>query len=116
MAAVSDLGGLFRALRCNVFLRFEPAAIGDWRNRCLPFLISELVAHCCQLKKRDLLAMELFSLGLNHEAAPVAVREKLAISKGELGGNCTSIVALEGFSDSLVLPIFLTPSRLIAMS
>jgi len=47
--------------------------------------------------------MELFSLGLNHEAAPVAVREKLAISKGELGGNCTSIVALEGFSEAVVL-------------
>ncbi len=47
--------------------------------------------------------MELFSLGLNHEAAPVAVREKLAVSKGDLGRNCTSIVALEGVHEAVVL-------------
>jgi len=47
--------------------------------------------------------MELFSLGLNHEAAPVAVREKLAVPRGELGENCTSIAALEGFSEVVVL-------------
>ena len=47
--------------------------------------------------------MELFSLGLNHESASVAVREKLAVSEGELGDICSSVVALEGVDEAVVL-------------
>ncbi|MCP4848490.1 MAG: glutamyl-tRNA reductase [Verrucomicrobiaceae bacterium] len=47
--------------------------------------------------------MELFSLGLNHESASVAVREKLAVSESEAGEICSSVVALEGVDEAVVL-------------
>ena len=47
--------------------------------------------------------MELFSLGLNHDSASVAVREKLAVSEGELGDMCSSIVALQGVGEAVIL-------------
>ena len=47
--------------------------------------------------------MDLICLGLNHESAPVAVRERLAISEADLGGNCASIVSLDGIREAVVL-------------
>ena len=47
--------------------------------------------------------MELFSIGLNHEFAPVAVREKLSVPEGELGEICSSVTALEAVCEVVVI-------------
>lgn len=47
--------------------------------------------------------MEIFCLGLNHESAPVALRERFAVVEGSLGANCEGVVALPGFGEAVVL-------------
>ena len=40
---------------------------------------------------------EIFCIGLNHEAAPVSIRERMAISESELSEKCSLITNGEGF-------------------
>ncbi len=47
--------------------------------------------------------MEIFCLGLNHESAPVALRERFAVAAGSLGESCAGVVALPGFGEAVVL-------------
>lgn len=47
--------------------------------------------------------MDLICLGLNHESAPVAVRERLAISEVDLGRSCAAIVTLDSVHEAVVL-------------
>ena len=46
---------------------------------------------------------ELLCLGLNHELAPVALRERLSVAEKELGGHCRSVTELPGFGGAVVL-------------
>ena len=88
MATVFDMAGLCDALSFKLPLGYKPKATGNWCGSGFSFSIGEPVDHCCPLKQEILLPMELFSLGLNHDSASVAVREKLAVSEGELGDMC----------------------------
>lgn len=47
--------------------------------------------------------MSLFALGLNHETAPVAVREKLAFSPEELGNAVAELVATHGVHEAAII-------------
>ena len=46
---------------------------------------------------------EIFCIGLNHEAAPVSVRERMAISESELSEKCSLITNEEGFLESVIV-------------
>jgi len=47
--------------------------------------------------------MNLFCLGLNHETAPVEVRERFAVPMERLGQKSRSLVDLEGVSEAVVI-------------
>lgn len=47
--------------------------------------------------------MELASIGLNYQSAPVELREKVAIAKGELGDRSKELISLDGILEGLVL-------------
>ena len=46
---------------------------------------------------------EIFCIGLNHEAAPVSIRERMAISESELSEKCSLITNEEGFLESVIV-------------
>ncbi len=47
--------------------------------------------------------MKLFCLGLNHETAPVEVREKFAVPMEQLGGKSHDLTQLAGVSEAVVI-------------
>jgi glutamyl-tRNA reductase len=47
--------------------------------------------------------MSLFTLGLNHETAPIAVREKLAFAPQELGPAVAELVAVRGVNEAAIV-------------
>jgi len=47
--------------------------------------------------------LEIFCIGLNHEAAPVSVRERMAIAEAELAERCSLITKEEGFYESVIV-------------
>lgn len=47
--------------------------------------------------------MHLVVIGLNHKTAPVALREKLSISEGQLPDALTDLASREGISECLIL-------------
>ncbi len=46
---------------------------------------------------------QILCLGVNHESATVDVRERLAVSEGELPGFCGAVAGLPGFGGAVVL-------------
>lgn len=47
--------------------------------------------------------MPLFALGVNHETAPIAVREKLAFAAGELGPAVADLAARRGIQEAAII-------------
>ena len=47
--------------------------------------------------------LEIFCIGLNHEAAPVSVRERMAIPETELAERCSLLTKEEGFYESVIV-------------
>lgn len=47
--------------------------------------------------------MEIVCLGLNHQTAPVEVRERFAVSEGKLGEESAKLCAVDGIEESVVL-------------
>ena len=47
--------------------------------------------------------LEIFCIGLNHEAAPVSVRERMAIHETELAERCSLLTKEEGFYESVIV-------------
>ena len=47
--------------------------------------------------------LEVFCIGLNHEAAPVSVRERMAIPETELAERCSLLTKEEGFYESVIV-------------
>ena len=46
---------------------------------------------------------EIFCIGLNHESAPVSIRERMSISESELSEKCSLITNEEGFLESVIV-------------
>ena len=47
--------------------------------------------------------LEIFCVGLNHETAPVSIRERMSISESELSDKCSLITREEGFLESVII-------------
>ena len=47
--------------------------------------------------------LEIFCIGLNHEAAPVSVRERMAIPETDLAERCSLLTKEEGFYESVIV-------------
>ena len=47
--------------------------------------------------------LEIFCVGLNHETAPVSIRERMSISESELSDKCSLITSEEGFLESVII-------------
>tara|TARA_B100001250_G_scaffold270158_1_gene233168 strand:- start:2333 stop:3409 length:1077 start_codon:yes stop_codon:yes gene_type:complete len=46
---------------------------------------------------------EIFCVGINHESAPVSVREQMAIPETKLGNKCSLITEKEGFHEAVII-------------
>lgn len=47
--------------------------------------------------------LEIFCIGLNHEAAPVSVRERMVIPETDLAERCSLLTKEEGFYESVIV-------------
>jgi glutamyl-tRNA reductase len=51
----------------------------------------------------DTNSAEIFCVGINHESAPVSVREQMAIPETKLGEKCSLITDEEGFYEAVII-------------
>ena len=51
----------------------------------------------------DTNSAEIFCVGINHESAPVSVREQMAIPETKLGEKCSIITDKEKFHEAVII-------------
>ena len=102
LAALRDLGGLRGPGRNQTGAGARAGIAGEGGDGRIRPAAVEPVDHL-RLRMNDVNDSELLCLGLSHENAPVALRERLAVSEKELPVHCEAVSSLPGFDGAVVL-------------